>query len=407
MKTIVRSLFAIALLLAGALALPMACGRGPGSAPPAATTDPAAVRAELAAAVANLERVRPGWDQLRAWAAGMTRLPLPAFRKALNVLPGKFGGRGYTVVSHVNYWAEVAATYPVNMSPAASAGPISPPWVDADGRLLTYPFAGPALDEKLRAIATVLLEQKARGLPVVFGLQVRITPELAFTDHAAFDDWVATRYLPMVIEMAAAAEIVKAEFLDPFPCEVEAFLNRFNQPRLDVGTPVLVAAANRWLDRTREAIRPSGAAPLFTGRLVGRSYANYEAGGYADGAGGQTADGSFWTGVRFAGYDELHFTISSNSSPTYIDTQLRNYQTVAGARPWAISEVWLSSRPFAANGAPAPHPEADYLTRLFATVDALTGNRPLGIGVDINPEDDAGTLDPAALAVVTAYFRAH
>lgn len=401
MSPFAKRLRLIGVALCSTAALACSGGAKPGR--PAA--HPCGELPDLTRAVAELEAVRPSWKQVRAWAAQIGPLSLPADRKGLNVLPGRFGDRGYAITQHTDYWAEIAAAHPVNMSPAANAGPIAPPHVGSSGTVLKYPYTGADLDEKLRAQCAILLCERARGRPVVFALQDQSENFPRFADHAGFRSWVAERHLPLAAEMARAAEAMQAEFLDPFPNEVEIFLNRFHQPLLDTGTADLVAAANAWSASLRETIRPAGGAPLYSGRLVGRSAANFETGGYQDGRGGSTSDGSFWKGVRYAGYDEVHVSLTSNCSPTYLDAQLAGFQAVAAGLPWYIAEVWLYDRGWGACGGAAANPAEAYLAQLFSKIDALGGDKPRGIAIDVNPGDDAGTLSPAALELISERFR--
>jgi hypothetical protein len=338
----------------------------------------------------------------------MERLTLPTYRKAINILPGRFGNQGYAISQHTDYWDEVARAYPVNMSTAANAGPISPPYVGSSGSTITYPYTGTDLDEKLRAQCTLLLCEKARNRPVIFGIQTQTSSILPkFTSHSEFSTWVTDKHLPLVEEMAKASEIIKAEFLDPYPGEVEIVLNRIQQPGLDTGTSTLVSTANNWISRVKEKIRPTGGTSLFSGRLVGRSAPQFESGGYNDGNGGTTSDGSFWASISYAGYDEIHFALTSNCSTTYFDTQLTNFKALAGSIPWYIAELWMYSAGWTACGGASANAKDTYLTQLFTKMDAITGNKPLGVGIDINPDDDANTLDSAALTVITQFFNSH
>ena len=346
----------------------------------------------LSVHISNLDFIRPSWEELSCFTDDLERLPVPTFAK--RILAGaELGIQSNLVELNINYWDELIAKYPINVSPANM--PAMPPYVDNNGNNLKYPLDSETLDDALRSIATVLINEKLKGMVV---LLANIYPvddtDIGLNSEEEFRNWFTDVFIPEKTAEAIVAERIKAEYYVPFPIEFELFIKRQFGFIETLSDAKKLALAQDLLDEAFNTVRP-----LFNGRLVAYSFNRYE----------DTDD--FWSGLVFSKFDEVGFTLFPECDLVGTDDRLElqffHIMKIVERDniPWSIGELQVLEELFAAcdnSGETFKSLQADIYSSVFNKVTEL----PIQpIGMHIGDVLEAHTDE--AQAVVLEFFNSH
>ena len=355
---------------------------------------------DLQQLLARIEFDVPPWETVRCNVAGLTRSP-PAFMKQVVSDPdGVFPiGQG----RHVRYlelWDRLAATYAVNVSPMVAGGAL-PPYTDADRRPLVWPLKEADHDRLVRANVLFLTSEKRKGRPVYWSNHHPPTTRWPqFGSAAEFETWVRGVHLPQVKREAVGAELVKAEYFDAFPTELDHFFYPTLQPTLSqLPDAELIPLAQRWADAVRDVARQE-----FKGRLVCRLGAQV--------VGQHVRPG--WQKLSCAGYDEMAMTVFTKcdvaQTRAYLRDQLAFFVSMAvrDRIPWSVGELDVLPVYVKACGNDFDTLEPALHREIFAQ---LSAQQPPPVGVSITIPAlrlSAGRVGTDALnEALNSYLRAH
>lgn len=353
--------------------------------------------------IARVEDDVPSWEQLACFTSGLARVPT-TFRTRMvldpdTVIPLQDGPRWL-----LSIWDRMRQQFAVNTSAVDKVG--LPPHTDLERNRIQYPMethyadAGAALfDRSMRGAALFFLREKQAGRALYFSNNPPpwgVAP--VFNTPDEFRTWVRDVHVPRKIMEAKTAELVQAEYYDPFQTEVEQFFAKSNQPVLAAlrDTEVL-QLGQEWVDQTKLAVRP-----LYSGRLLGR--ATHRVGLYSDA----------WSRLSFAGFDELAITLFVDCDvPTtlaYHQRQLTRFVGMAerDGIPWSVSELDVFRRYIETCGPNFEAIEADLYRAIFKLLHSQR-TQPAGLHITLEKEYVAGqeTRLEALRSVVNEYLRAH
>lgn len=221
--------------------------------------------------------------------------------------------------------------WPADLSPQSEQG--LPPFTQS------YPLPAATLDEQVRNYAALLLREKTAGRRVLFALPAPPSADSALPKTAGeYRTWLASVWLPRVKVAARAAELVKAEYLDPFSPEADIAFNHATWTAMS-GADRL-ATVQDFVNQTRAA------ASAFKGILVGR-----QGWQFWDATADQRA---FWAAapmqdLSFKGYGMMGVSLlpvrfnacTPEYAKQYLDVQLPQLTKMAARDgiPWGILEL--------------------------------------------------------------------
>lgn len=322
--------------------------------------------------LSGLQNTIPSWDEIDCFIGENERLPQPNITVRGLASSGVVPTTGNDYFSSVlEYWDGLTEDYSGNLSSQVFG--MLPPyypnsWNEETGQELY-------LDERLRAAAVVYTREKQLGLPI---LMIAFSPpELespVFNDSDEFFSWLREVFIPVKIQEAQAAELIKVESYVPWPLEMEVFIrdlggegnNGFIESMSDNEK---IQFAQTVIDEIRDAVRPH-----FTGTLVAHSYHNY------------WQAGTIWNQLSYDGFDEIHFaffaTCDVESTSAYMDAQLQNYQMVvenSGNLPWQANEISVGDHLFNCD-TPLETIEQEVYQTIFEKL-MNANNPPIGLSV--------------------------
>lgn len=310
----------------------------------------------------RLEGTDPSWDDIECNAQDLRRLPIPVFAKRVVADPnGVFDTHNNLSLLYSALWDKFAKEYSENLSSAV--GHVLPPYADENRKTLSYPLSIHDHERVIKGRSVVFMAEKKKGRVIFFSNNpppAKVAP--LFKNLDEFEKWKSNTYVPQKTLEAKTAELIKAEYYDPFLVEAEVFFNKIDQPILgNLPDKELLTIAQDFVNDTRDAVRP-----YFKGRLIGRSYVKYE---YA---------GDFWKNLSFKGFDEIMFTLVPTcdlaSARSYITRQLSNYTFMAKRDnlPWTIGEFDVLEEHFKACGSNFEQLEEPLYQEMVAQIDRQT-----------------------------------
>jgi hypothetical protein len=337
----------------------------------------------------TFEQKTPTWNELECHFAELTRSALPAFSTHISLDYDAHGDvRENLTLRYRNFWQQYENDYSSNVSSTSTVG--MPPYVGADGQVITYPLSSANFDLKMRGAAVAFIAAKESGKRVIFQTfhpPSNLAPKFATAEE--FRAWTRDFWLPQKKTEADLAEKLKAEYYVPFPVEADVFFNPIDQPELDqLPKSELVSLAQEWIDQTHATVRP-----LYQGRLLIQLAGNY-------------ASWPHWLEINATGFDELAATVlpgcDVSTTETYLTTQFSGYRAIAARAgiPWSIGELGFYEKYYKA----CDHSKAEFEKELYETAFRLldaSDPKPVGLSIDeTSPTSEAKET-------IRAYFAAH
>lgn len=330
--------------------------------------------------ISDLQNTIPSWDEIDCFIGDNERLTKPAMTVRGLASSGVISPSMDYFAEVLDYWDTLSADYSGNLS-SQVFGMLPPYYVDS-----WNPDTGQEyyLDERLRAAAVAYTREKQLGRPI---LMIAFTPPQlespVFDDSDEFFTWLRNVFIPVKIQEAQAAELIKVESYVPWPLEMEVFIRDVggdgNGGFLESMTDgEKIQFGQSIINEIRDAVRPH-----FSGTLVAHSYHNY------------WQAGTVWNQLSYDGFDEIHFaffaTCDVESTSAYMDAQLANYQMVvenSGNIPWQANEISVGENLFNCDTPLDTIEQQVYQTIFEKLMNAE--NPPIGLSVstvDILTED--------------------
>jgi len=228
--------------------------------------------------------------------------------------------------------------FPADLSPQTQNH--LPPWLDSRGQLIQHPFPLAPLDQAARVYATIVLREKASGRRVLFNIPSAPVQPLFPKTLDEYRAWLTSYWVPRVTALAKTAELVKAEYFDPFTPEADIFFN--HEIFRSLSNAERLALAQQFVDETRQA-----AVPYYKGILVGRQGWQFHD---VDPAAVQGFwGGGFMRDLSFKGYGLLGVTLlpvryvncTVEYARAYLRAQLPKVVAMAARDriPWGVLEL--------------------------------------------------------------------
>ena len=316
------------------------------------------------------------WDQINCFTADLVRLDSPQFYKMAHsgdTVPGTPNTQpAPTVLEWIEHWDDIYTSYGANISPALMS-PV-PPWVQENGEEFEYPLSEEILDQKLRSASLIYINEKLKGRRIRF---VQFYPPSVdiqtgnFDDEESFRAFFTNRIVPEKVIEATLAELIKAEYYNPFPLEIEIFVKNLNFSG-SLTTSQQIQLAQDIINELHAAV-----SPIFNGELEVPSVGRY------------TSFDDEWAVLDFSAYDLLAFGIFPECNLTitqdYLNLQITNFEAIVERDniPWIFSEVFINSDLYTLEGCDQDFSaiEADILNAVVTTMESAY-TPPVGAGFD-------------------------
>jgi hypothetical protein len=316
------------------------------------------------------------WDDISCFTTDLVRLDSPEFYKMAHsgdTVPGTPDTQpAPTVLEWIDHWDDIYTSYGSNISPALMS-PV-PPWVDESGEEFEYPLSAELLDQKLRSASLIYINEKLKGRRIRF---VQFYPPSAdaqtgnFDDLESFHEFFTNRYVTEKVTEATIAELVKAEYYNPFPLEIEIFVKNLNFSG-SLTTSQQIQLAQDIIDELYVAV-----SPIYNGDIEVPSVGRY------------TSVDDEWSVLDFSNYDLLAFGLfpECNLAITqdYLDIQIANFEAIVERDqvPWIFSEIFINPELFTIEGCDQDFSaiEVNILNAVVTTMES-TANDPIGAGFD-------------------------
>lgn len=332
----------------------------------------------------NLPDSIPSWDQIACYTGDLTRLPLIDYSIMSSQRPPE---EEYDPTSGESIEsAFVRISDMLTISTEYYANTFNFPSNEVPPYLLnsTDDFTPEQWDQKYRAMAAFGIYIKSFGLRL--NMAFFYPPSRADNDNgdnewlnsirSAEDylQWWQEVYIPERVALAEIAEMIQAEYFQPWDVEVGQFLRTVSDTWLDTLTEEeQVATAQQTADLLLAALRP-----VFSGTLSVISYDRY------------AAVGTHWEQIDLSAWDQVQFVLFTEgdveATQIYLDEQLSGYRTMIerdGIERWLLQEVSVigdNHQRLLPAGVNFTDIEADIYTTVFNVVEQLA-DQPDGIGV--------------------------
>ena len=321
----------------------------------------------------------PSWEQLDCYVTDLVRMDNPEFLLLVGDTPPEVN---FNPVNPPTFWEEIqsdlafAAEWPEANLYAITVGS-APPYLQGDGELYTEE----EWDQKMRGLAAYGMYLKQLGFrlkvdffypPTYFEPGEGFFPVINNADD--FLDWWEDVYIPERVHLAQIAELVKAEYFQPWDVEPGQFIRSAGDGWLEDMTPEeQIAVTQQIIDSLYDAVRPE-----FSGTLIAINYDRY------------AAVGDHWKQLNFSEWDQVHFALFTEgdveATQIYLDEQLAGYTEMVerdGLQNWVLHEVTVDEEKhqrLLQEGETFAEIEADIYQAIFDAINNLPPDltAPLG-----------------------------
>ena len=332
----------------------------------------------------------PTWEQLNCFVAPLTRQTVPEFFLFAGDTPPPAGDEPTAPENPLTFWETVQLDLAfIQQWPEVDFyGPtqvqIPPFLIGADDR-----FTQTEWDQKLRGIGTYALLNKSLGHLTKVDYFTPPSSNIDITHSSEeFLTWWNTQYIPERVQLAQLAEIVKAEYYQPWDIEPGQFVRPYGDLWLDnLSDEEQIALGQQIIDSLYNAVRPE-----FSGTLMLINYDRF------------AAAGDHWKQLDLSAWDLVSFALFTEGdvegTQLYLDEQLSGYAEMVardGISNWTLQEITVN---------PERHQrlldqqdgnvqfediEADIYQAVFDTIEQYPGFKGLGftVGNIVTPEAEA------------------
>lgn len=335
----------------------------------------------------------PSWEDLACFYGGLSRQPDPDFFVQLSDTPPEevspeqapaFWSVVQDALAFDQGWPEA------NIS-SAILGEVPPYLIGIDDF-----YDATEWDQKLRGMALygIYLKQLGYRITGAFfyppssanNLGRGVLPAMDTVDD--FLAWWDDTYIPERVSLARMAELIHAEYLQPWDLEPGQFMRAFGDAWLDsLSDEEELALAQQIIDSLYAALRPE-----FSGTLAIINYDRYG------------AHGEHWQRLDLTAWDQVRFSLFTEgdveATEYYLAEQLAGYQTMIARdnlSNWILQEITVNpdSHDILLRQMDPPVQfsdiETDVYRSLFDAIEALA-IPPRGIGITAGNITEAATV---------------
>ncbi|MDX1492107.1 MAG: hypothetical protein R3332_12555 [Pseudohongiellaceae bacterium] len=258
----------------------------------------------------------PSWEQLSCFISPLQRRPNPSYLILAGDTPPPSGDEPGAPETPLTFWESIELELAfIEQWPEANfydptQAQIPPFYMDADDR-----FTDIEWDQKLRGIGTYVLLMKHLGYRSQLDYFTPPSSNIDITHSAEeFLSWWQNSYIPERVDLARLAEIVQAEYYQPWDIEPGQFVRAYGDLWLeDLSEDEQITLAQELIDSLYDAVRPE-----FSGTLVITNYDRF------------SAVGDHWKRVDLSQWDQIHFSLYTEGdvegTEYYLAQQLSGYE---------------------------------------------------------------------------------